>query len=46
MLICDKCKSVNITNQVASIEIFEDIFSPFRTANIVMKDSIDYVITN
>lgn len=36
-------KKANIINQVLSIEVFEDIFSPFRTANLVLQDSIDYV---
>lgn len=34
-------QKVDIREQVVSIELFEDIFSPFRTATIVMKDSAD-----
>ena len=33
----------NITNQVISIEVFEDLFSPFITGSIVVKDSFDFV---
>jgi hypothetical protein len=33
----------NITNQVISIEIFEDLFSPFITGAITVKDSYDFV---
>lgn len=33
----------DITNQVLSIQIFEDLFSPFITGNIVIKDSLDLV---
>lgn len=31
----------NVTNQVIAIEIFEDLYSPFITGNIVVKDSLD-----
>jgi hypothetical protein len=31
----------NITNQVIGIEIYEDLFSPFITGLIVVKDSLD-----
>lgn len=39
-------KSVNgffqdITNQVIGIQIFEDIFSPFITGTLIIKDSLD-----
>lgn len=32
---------LNITNQVIGIQIFEDIFSPFISGNIVIQESID-----
>jgi hypothetical protein len=38
-------KQANITNQVISIEVFEDIFSPFRTSNLILKESVDYINT-
>ncbi len=31
----------NITNQVSSIQIFEDLFSPFITGNIIVDDTLD-----
>jgi hypothetical protein len=33
----------NIVNQVESIEIYEDIFAPFITASIVVRESVDYI---
>jgi hypothetical protein len=33
----------NITNQLLSIELFEDLFSPFMTGVITVKDSFDFV---
>lgn len=33
----------DITNQVLSIQIFEDLFSPFMTGSLVVKDSLDLV---
>ena len=33
----------NVTAQVELIEIFEDLFSPFITVSIVMRESIDYI---
>jgi len=33
--------SVDITNQLAYVEVFEDIFAPFITARMVLKDPID-----
>lgn len=36
-------KYQDITNQVIGIQIFEDIFSPFITGSIVIKDSLDLV---
>lgn len=32
----------NVTAQVLSIKVFEDIFSPFITGTLVLKDSFDY----
>ena len=31
-----------ITNQVAAIEIYEDLFSPFISGVVALKDSLDY----
>lgn len=31
----------NVTNQIIALEIFEDIFNPFITGNVVVKDSLD-----
>lgn len=36
-------KRANILAQVVSIELFEDIYKPFRTINITMKESVDYI---
>lgn len=33
--------NLNIVNQIMSIEMYEDLFSPFITANIVISESID-----
>lgn len=33
----------NITNQILSIEIFEDLFSPFTSGVLTVKDSFDFV---
>lgn len=33
----------DITNQVIGIQIFEDIFAPFITGSLVVKDSLDLV---
>ena len=32
---------LNITNQVIGIQIFEDIFSPFISGNLIIQESID-----
>lgn len=32
---------LNITNQVISIQIYEDLFSPFISGNIIVKESLD-----
>lgn len=33
----------NIINQVISIEIYEDLFSPFISMSLVIKESVDYI---
>ena len=33
----------NILNQVISIEIYEDVFAPFTTVSVVLKESVDYI---
>lgn len=33
----------NILNQVISVEIYEDLFSPFISLSIVLKESVDYL---
>jgi hypothetical protein len=35
--------TINITNQVMAIQIYEDLFSPFTTGSIIIKDSLDLV---
>jgi len=35
--------SFDIKNQVLTIQIFEDLFSPFTTGSIIIKDSLDLV---
>ena len=35
--------SLDVRNQVVSINIFEDMFSPFITGTLVIKDSLDFV---
>ena len=35
----------DITNQVIGIQIFEDIFSPFITGTLIIKDSLDLLNT-
>lgn len=35
--------SQNITNQVIGIQIFEDLFSPYMSGNIILKESLDYL---
>lgn len=34
---------LNISNQITSIEIYEDIFSPFITATIIVAESVDFI---
>lgn len=36
-------KIINVLNQVSSIEIFEDIFSPLITGQITMTESFDFI---
>jgi hypothetical protein len=33
----------NITNQVVGVELFEDMFSPFLSGNIIVKESLDLI---
>lgn len=35
--------SVDISRQVAQINFYEDIFSPFNTMSIVVKESVDFI---
>lgn len=42
-IISSKRNSINIRNQVVSINLYEDIFSPFITGTLVVKDAIDLV---
>lgn len=42
-VISSKGYSINIKNQVVSINIYEDIFSPFITGTLVVKDALDLV---
>lgn len=34
-------KKVNVTNQILTIQIFEDLFSPFITGTLILKESLD-----
>lgn len=36
-------QSANVTAQVISVEIYEDLFSPFMTLSIVLRESVDYI---
>jgi hypothetical protein len=36
-------QAANVTNQVSMIEIYEDMFSPFTTMTIVLRESVDYI---
>ena len=36
-------KAFDIKNQVVTIQIFEDLFSPFMTGSLIIKDSLDLV---
>ena len=42
-IISSKYNSINIRNQVVEINIYEDIFSPFITGTLVVKDALDLV---
>ena len=42
-VVTSKGMTQNITNQTISIEMFEDLFSPFTTGIITVKDSYDFV---
>ena len=33
----------DVTNQIISIEIYEDLFSPFMSISIVLRESLDYL---
>jgi hypothetical protein len=35
--------SFNVTNQVITIQLFEDLFSPFITGSLIFKDSLDLI---
>lgn len=35
--------SQNITEQIQAVSLFEDIFSPFITGNLIMKDGLDLI---
>lgn len=36
-------KNMNIINQVIGIQIYEDLFTPFMSGNIILRDSLDIV---
>lgn len=36
-------QTANVTAQVVGIEIYEDLFSPFMTVSIVLRESVDYI---
>jgi hypothetical protein len=36
-------QTANIENQVVSIEVYEDMLSPFTTLSLVIKDSLDFI---
>lgn len=42
-IVASSRRSLDIRNQVLAINIFEDIFSPFITGNLVIKDAMDLV---
>ena len=35
--------AIDITNQMLSIDMYEDIFSPFITMTIVVRESLDFI---
>lgn len=36
-------QSANITGQVISLEIYEDMFTPFMSVSVVLRESVDYI---
>ena len=36
-------QAANITGQVISLEIYEDLFTPFMSVSIVLRESVDYI---
>lgn len=36
-------QSANITAQVISLEIYEDMFTPFMSVSVVLRESVDYI---
>lgn len=34
-------RSMDVTNQIIGIHIFEDLFSPFTSGNLILKESLD-----
>lgn len=36
-------QSANIAAQIISIEVYEDIFSPFISVSVVLRESVDYI---
>lgn len=35
--------TLNVTNQVLTVNIYEDLFSPFITGNLILSDSLDLI---
>ena len=35
-------KEFNVSNQLLSFQVFEDLFSPFITGNLIFKESLDF----
>lgn len=42
-VVTSKGLTQNITNQILAIEIYEDLFSPFTSGIVTVKDSFDFV---
>lgn len=38
-----KGTTADIQQQIIGIEVYEDIFSPFRTMNVVLRESVDFL---
>lgn len=36
-------QTANVINQIVSIEIYEDLFSPFISLTLVLRESVDYI---